>query len=43
MMREKVLLVDDEEVIPETVNDNLREAGFNVVQANLAPLSRTSS
>jgi DNA-binding response OmpR family regulator len=43
MKQEKILLVDDEEIILETVDDDLRKAGFNVVQANLALRSRTSS
>lgn len=34
MKHEKILLVDDEVIILETVGDDLREAGFNVVQAN---------
>ena len=34
MKQEKILLVDDEEIILETVGDDLREAGFNVVKAN---------
>ena len=34
MKQEKILLVDDEEIILETVGDDLREAGFSVVQAN---------
>lgn len=34
MKQEKILLVDDEEIILETVGDDLREAEFNVVQAN---------
>jgi DNA-binding NtrC family response regulator len=33
-MQEKILLVDDEEIILETIGDDLREAGFSVVQAN---------
>ncbi len=34
MKQGKILLVDDEVIILETVGDDLREAGFNVVQAN---------
>lgn len=34
MKQEKILLVDDEEIILETVGDDLRKAGFSVVQAN---------
>lgn len=34
MKQEKVLLVDDEVIILETVGDDLREAGYTVAQAN---------
>jgi len=34
MKRENILLIDDEEIILETVGDDLREAGLSVVQAN---------
>lgn len=43
MKQERILLVDDEEIILETVDDDLRKPGFNVVQANLALRSRASS
>jgi len=36
MKRGKILLVDDEEIIPETVRDDLRESRFDVVQAKNA-------
>jgi DNA-binding NtrC family response regulator len=32
--QEKILLIDDEKVILEVVGDDLKEAGFGVVQAN---------
>lgn len=32
-MSEKILLVDDEEIILETMGDDLREAGYDVSQA----------
>ena len=34
MKQESILLVDDEEIVLETMGDDLREAGFKVVQAN---------
>lgn len=33
MKQEKILLVDDEQIILETMGDDLREAGFDVVEA----------
>lgn len=34
MTQGKILLVDDEEIVLETMSDDLREVGFNVVQAS---------
>jgi two-component system response regulator GlrR len=34
MKPEKILLVDDEKIVLETVGDDLKEAGFSVVKAN---------
>ncbi len=33
MKQEKILLVEDEQIILETMGDDLREAGFDVVEA----------
>ncbi len=33
MKQERILLVDDEEIILETMGDDLREAGFDVIEA----------
>jgi CheY-like chemotaxis protein len=34
MTQGKILLVDDEEIVLETMSDDLREVGFNVAQAS---------
>lgn len=34
MKKERILLVDDEELVLETMGDDLREAGFDVVEAS---------
>ena len=33
MKQERILLVDDEEIVLETMGDDLREAGFDVIEA----------
>ncbi len=34
MKQDRILLVDDEEIVLETVGDDLREAGFDVTEAH---------